>query len=1399
MSRGAEDIDYKALLTNAYLELRTIRAELDAVQRARTEPIAVIGMGCRFPGGVNNPEAYWRLLWNGVDAITEVPPTRWDVEMYYDPNPEVPGKTYTRYGGFIDQVDEFDPQFFGISPREAASMDPQQRLLLEVMWEALEHAGYAPDQLSGSRTGVFMGIGMDDYAHMSLYTGDPCRIDAYNSLGTARSIAVGRLSYVLGLQGPAMQVDTSCSSSLLAVHLACQSLRSGECNLALAGGVNLMLSPEATIAFSKLKALAPDGRCKTFDIAADGFVRGEGCGIVVLKRFSEARQDRERILGVIRGSAVNHDGRSNGLTAPNGAAQASVIRCALENAQVEPTQVQYVEAHGTGTFLGDPIEVLALGEVLGQGRTQEDRLIIGSVKTNIGHLEAAAGVASLMKVMLGLQHKQIPPQLHFKEPNPHIPWDTLPVIVPTQQRAWPSAASGRIAGVSAFGMSGTNVHVIVAEAPEVAGMAPRTERPLHLLTMSAKSEAALGALTKCYAEFLASHHEASLPDVCFTANTGRAHFDHRVALVAASTAQLCEQLEALAASPQQDISHAGLASHLVSGGTRPKVAFLFTGQGAQYVGMGQQLYETEPTFRHALDRCDDILRASLAKPLLSVLYPSAGTSAVLNETAYTQPALFALEYALAELWRSWGIEPAVVMGHSVGEYVAACVAGVFSLEEGLRLIATRGRLMQALPQDGDMVAVLADAARVTAAIAPYAAEVSLASLNGPEQVVVSGRRQAVETLVAILTAEGIKTRKLTVSHAFHSPLMEPMLEDFARAAHEVTFASPRIELISNVSGGLATAAIATPAYWCRHVREPVRFAESMTTLRQQGADVLVEVGPQPILLGLGRQCVPHAGLLWLPSLRRGHADWQVLLQSVAALYRRGAPVDWQGFDRHYPRRKVVLPTYAFQRQRCWLTKFAHGFHQATSCPEGQEQTSVLNLPSYGDVAQLVRQLEDTGAFTDDEVKVLPKLLTVLMDRQQLEATASKDWFYRLEWQLKPRQLQSELAGAQSPVLGSWLIFADQGGVGQTLAALLQGRGQSTMLVYAGDRYETSGTGIWHLNPANLADYQRLFQEMLETGAHVVGGIVHLWSVEAVQPDELSSASLEQAQVWGCGSVLPLVQALVKAEMASAPRLWLVTRGAVPAGRQSAHLSVAQAPLWGLGKVIALEHPEVWGGLLDLDPDAQCQDDDAAMLLAELWDAEGEHQVAWRDGQRYVARVVQSPQLISQRIHIRTDSSYLITGGLGSLGLHVARWLVNQGARHLVLLGRSGASSQAAQEAVSQLRQAGANVLVSQADVSHEGDMSRVFEAMKANMPPLRGLVHAAGVAGYQAVKDIECGTLTALLRPKVMGTWVLHQLTQSMQLDFFVAFSSIASIWGAKDQGHYAAANHFLDAMAYHR
>lgn len=832
------------------------------------EPIAIIGLGCRFPGGANSPEAYWQNLRDGVDAIAPIPPTRWDIDTYYDRDSDIPGKMYARAGGFIDDVDKFDPYFFEISPREAIGTDPQHRLLLEVSYSALENAGLAPESLKGSRTGVFVGISFDDYSRLTLNSGDSTRIDAHSSLGNTRSIAAGRLSYALDLQGPSLQLDTACSSSLLTVHLACQSLRSGECNVALAGGVNLILSPETTISLCKLKALSVQGACKTFDASADGYVRGEGCGIVVLKRLEDAIASNDNILAVIRGSAVNHDGRSNGLTAPNGSAQESLIRQALINANVKSRDIQYVEAHGTGTALGDPIEVLALDKVLGEGRTSETPLIIGSVKTNIGHLESAAGIASLIKVVLSLQHERIPPHLHLTNPNPYIPWGKLSIKVPQTLTPWQDAEGFRLAGVSSFGMSGTNVHLIVENAPKKQVRQTSVERPVRILTLSAKTESALQSVASNYTTFLSEHPDLSMADVCFTSNVGRSHFNHRAAFIFASKTELDRQLEAFTSEKE--------IPGLLKGKTinkRSKLAFLFTGQGSQYTGMGRQLYETSPTFRNTLDRCTEILQSYLETPLLEVLYPKnpeSSAAKLLHETAYTQPALFALEYSLYQLWKSWGIEPDIVMGHSVGEYVAACVAGVFSLEDGLRLIAERGRLMQSLPDNGEMVSVLASAKRVSVAIKPYERDVAIAAINGPQSTVISGEKQRIKAIRTSLEAEGLKTKQLPVSHAFHSPLVTPILKDFERIAAGIKYLSPQIDIISNVTGKLVSKEIARPEYWVRHIQQPVRFSTSMETLAQQGSELFVEMGPNPLLLGMGRQCIDTGN--WLPSLRNGRSD-----------------------------------------------------------------------------------------------------------------------------------------------------------------------------------------------------------------------------------------------------------------------------------------------------------------------------------------------------------------------------------------------------------------------------------------------------------------------------------------------------------------------------------------------
>ena len=915
-------------LQKAVIALKEARNKIEALERQKNEPIAIIGMGCRFPGGANSPEAFWELLSRGKEAIVPVPSQRWDAEAYYDENPDLPNKTYARYGGFIDAVDQFDPQFFGMTPREAIALDPQQRLLLEVSWEALENAGIAPQKLTGTQTGVFVGIGLDDYAKRQIKQQIP--IDAYTGSGNAFCFASGRLSYFLGLQGPSLAIDTACSTSLVTVHLACQSLRNRESNLALAGGVSLMLSPEVTLYLSKTRALSPDGRCKTFDKDANGYVRGEGCGMVVLKRFSDAISDGDNILGVIRGSAVNQDGPSSGLTVPNGSAQMAVIRQALENAKVKPEQISYLEAHGTGTALGDPIEVRGINNVLCKDRSTDNPLMVGSVKTNIGHLEIAAGMASLLKVILSLKNQEIPPHLHFKELNPDLAAAATALKIPTASLPWQRTEEPRRAGISAFGLSGTNAHIIIEEPPQLSFNPSEVDRPAHLLTLSAKSDDALDDLAQKWVNYLEKNPQLNLADLAFSANTGRGQFNHRLAILAKSTLEAKDSLTAFT----QKQPCLNVFSQAVAKSRQNKIAFLFTGQGSQYADMGRQLYETQPTFRHALEECDRLLQPYLEKSLLEVLYSD---SSLLDQTAYTQPALFAIEYALYKLWQSWGIKPDGVLGHSVGEYVSACVAGVYSLEEGIKLIAERGRLMQSLPQKGAMAAIFAPIETVKSVISPYGDQVEIATINSSENIVISGDQEAINQIKADLESQSIEVRLLKVSHAFHSGMMQPILAEFKVIAAKISYKTPQLDWISTVTGEEISQAV-TEDYWCQQVRQCVQFAPAIETLASQGYNLFIEIGSHPILTRLGQKTLANPDYLWLSSLQRGQDDWQILLQSVAKLAVSGVNIDWNGFDKDYARLRLPLPTYAFQKQPYWLTVEAPGLRptQGTETVEGQD-------------------------------------------------------------------------------------------------------------------------------------------------------------------------------------------------------------------------------------------------------------------------------------------------------------------------------------------------------------------------------------------------------------------------------------------------------------------------------
>lgn len=904
----ASDNERKALLKKALVALEEMQTRLDSAEAAKRQPIAVIGMACRFPGGANSPEQFWQNIYNGIDAVGPIPADRWVPEFAREADiyPPVPMEKWQ--GGFVDYIDQFDAQFFGITPREAATIDPQQRMVLELAWQALERAGIPADSLNGSQTGVFIGISTNEfYQLIKSVKHDP--LDAYMATGIALNVAAGRLSFTLGLQGPSVAVDTACSSSLTALHLACNSLRSGESDLVITGGVNAILSPQAYPVLLKWGMLSPDGRCKVFDASANGFARAEGGGMLVLKRLSDAIANNDPVLAVIRGSAVNQDGHSTGLTAPKGLAQQQVIETALENAGVKPRQISYVEAHGTGTPLGDPIEVEALGAVLGRERDHSQPLLLGSVKSVIGHTEAASGSASVIKTILAMQHKVVPPNLHLHEPSPQIPWPDFPVIVPTEPTPWqPAPDSRRLVGISGFGFSGTNAHVILEEPPELEKPVNAIDRPAHLLTVSARSQKALKERVRDLADALTNDTATPLADVAHTLNAGRVAFAYRLAFTAASREEAIQKLRAFETG--QD--NPALLSQVVVN-ERPRIAFLFTGQGSQYLSMGRELYETQPTFRATLDECDAILQEYIPGGLLPVIF--GDDADLLNNTAYTQPALFAIEYALAQLWMSWGVTPHAVCGHSVGEFVAACIAGVFSLQDGLRLIATRGRLMGALPAGGVMAAVMADENAVKAVIEPFGDAVVVATLNGPENTVIAGSSAAVQSAMDAFAQRGIKTRQLKVSHAFHSPLMEPMLAEFERVLQTITFHKPQLRLAANVTGTFATDALTKPDYWLKQARHAVRFADDMRALYDAGYRIFLEVGPNATLVSMAQTFLGEAA--WLASLRENRGNWDTMLTTLGGLYTQGVQINWLGFDRDYHRHKVILPTYPFQREHFW--------------------------------------------------------------------------------------------------------------------------------------------------------------------------------------------------------------------------------------------------------------------------------------------------------------------------------------------------------------------------------------------------------------------------------------------------------------------------------------------------
>ncbi|MFI0858541.1 type I polyketide synthase, partial [Streptomyces sp. NPDC021098] len=1358
------------------------------------DPIAIVGMGCRYPGGVTSPETLWELVDSGGDGMSPLPVDRgWNTQVLED---------IAAVGGFVQDVTEFDAELFGISPREALAMDPQQRLLLETSWEALERAGIDPLSLRGSQTGVFAGVSANGYASGQEDEQDT-ETEGYLLTGSTPSVASGRLSYVLGLEGPAVSVDTACSSASVALHLACQALRAGECEMALAGGATVMATPGIFVEFSRQGGLAGDGRCKSFADAADGTGWSEGGGILVLERLSDAQRLGHPVLAVVRGSAVNQDGASNGLTAPNGPSQQRVIRQALKAAKVSASDVDVVEAHGTGTKLGDPIEAQALLATYGQGRGAQGPLWLGSIKSNIGHSQAAAGAASVIKMVMALRAQRLPRTLHVEEPSSHVDWEAGAVKLLTEARAWPRGERPRRAGVSSFGISGTNAHVIIEEAPigdpavaaEREGWDDRNERedrpsaelPLVPWVLSGRSEQAVRAQAGRLTAFLGAYEEGgpAAVDVGMSLATTRAVLDHRAVVLGADRDALRAGVATFATPTATDATDATVVSGVVGDG---RTAWMFTGQGSQRLGMGRELYERFPAFARTLDEVCDFLDTELEGtdafkvPVRDVLFADEGSAEAesLDQTGYAQTALFAVQSALVDLLRSWGVRPDVVLGHSVGELAAAYAAGVFELADAARLVAGRARLMQALPSGGAMAAIEATEAEVAGILhgLPDSERAAVAAVNGPTAVVISGDEDAVERLMEAARERGRRVSRLRVSHAFHSPLMEPMLAEFADIAASVTYRQPTLPAVSTVTGEpVGEKDWANPDYWVGQVRQPVRFHDAIeATTGEQGAGRLLEIGPDPVLTALTRSGTDGADPAFsVAALREGHAEAETVLTAVAELFVRGAKVDWAAVFAGTGAERVNLPTYAFQRRRFWLPDRKTQRATTTDLGVGDAEAGFWNLVEQGDVASLAGQLGvDAGTPLDT---VLPMLST--WRKRQREQSALSGWRYEVVW----KQMTVPSAGRLS---GTWLLA-----VPERLTAAQDGLAeQCVQALRAGGAAE-----VTVLTLAATTSREALADRIRATSAD---GVVSLlaWAEAEAEAQEPGDGPVPIATA----TTLTLVQALADAE-AEAP-LWCLTHSAVSVGAGERLANPAQAQLWGLGKTVAFEQPQRWGGLVDLPEEVgrQILTRLVSVLAAGRTDgrAEGyEDQVAIRSSGVYAARLARDTAR-GDGDGWQPHGTVLITGGTGALGAHVARRLASRGAEHLVLVSRRGAQAPGAAELRRELTELGARVTVTDCDIADRRALAAVLDGMPEDAP-LTGVVHTAGILDDGVVTELTPERLSGVLAAKADAARHLHELTADLELDAFVLFSSIAGVLGNAGQSAYAAGNAHLDALAQHR
>lgn len=1321
--------------------------------------IAILSTVGRFPGA-KNIDRFWQNLRDGVESICFFPEEELEGETLFKNLLNQPDRV--RANGILDDVELFDAEFFGYSPREAKLMDPQSRLFLEGAWEALELAGYDSQNFPG-RIGVYAGATINTYFLSNLFSNRPL-IESIGmepiKAGNQSDLLTTRVAYKLNLQGSSVTVQTACSTSLVAVHLACQSLLSGECDMALAGGVSISV-PQKVGYLYKLGGIgSPDGHCRVFDAKAGGTVAGSGMGVVVLKRLAEAIADGDCIQATIKGSAINNDGALKvGFSAPSVEGQAKAIAEAQAIANIEPESISYIEAHGTGTTIGDPIEVAALTQAFRARTAKKGFCAIGAVKSNIGHLNAAAGVTGLIKTVLALKHKQIPPSLHFQEPNPDIDFANSPFYVNSTLSDW-NAPSPRRAGVSAFGIGGTNAHVILEEAPPVEASSP--SRSWQLLVLSAKTDSALETATANLAAHLQQHPDLNLADVAHTLQVGRRPLDYRRILVCQDLNSGVQALKTL--DPQRVLTNLSPRRGAEAGKDRP-VAFLFSGQGSQYSGMGQELYNTEPGFRQQVDRCAQLLEPHLELDIRTILYPTAETlnPATLQATALAQPALFTIEYALAQLWISWGIHPQVAIGHSIGEYVAACIAGVFTLEEALSLVALRGRLMQELPS-GAMLSVPLTEIDVQPLLGD---DLSLAANNAPSSCVVSGPTAAIEALETRLAARGIEGRRLHTSHAFHSAMMEPILEPFTEQLRQINLKPPQIPIISNVTGSWLTAAEATnPHYWAKHLRQAVRFSEGIATILQDWSGVaFLEVGPGRTLSTFVKR-QNAADLVAVTSLRHPketHSDVAFLLNALGKLWLAGIQINWSGFYAGERRHRVPLPTYPFERKRYWI--------------EPKKETDTL---------------EEIGK----------KIMIA-------------DWFYIPSWKrsslfVKPKQLSS---GDEQNRTASWLVFLDNCGIGLQLAQRLEREGQPVITVSAGEQFSKISNAAYAINPRERDDYNALLQH-LQIADRLPNQIVHLWSVTADAPHSLDIEFFNRCQDLGFYSLLFLAQAWGELDSEEPLDIAIATNNLQEVVGDE-QLCPEKATVLGIGKVIPQEYSHITCRCIDIViPEAKtdCLID---QLVTELIAPSDDLVVSYRGKYRWVQTFEPiSLNAADDRANcFREGGVYLITGGLGGIGLVLAEHLAKTVQAKLILIGRSTLPEKATweqwlatheeQDSISQklgklqaLEASGAEVLVLNADVGNVEEMQEAIARANKRFGPINGVIHAAGARVYNTIQQSDREACDQQFYPKVSGLYALETVLQNQELDFCLLVSSLAAIVGILGKAAYPASHNFLDTFA---